>query len=55
MPTHTRPDTEGVHDGSTTIALDTSPSFTKLVFWEKEPTAARLRAGLAANRPADKR
>lgn len=55
MPTHTRPDTAGIHDGSTTIALEAVPGFTKLVFWELEPTATALRSALKVRRPSDDR
>ena len=55
MPTHTRPDNETVHDGSTTVALATDPGFTKLVFWELEPTAAQLHSALRTARPGDSR
>jgi three-Cys-motif partner protein len=54
-PTHTRPDNAVRHDGSTTIALDTTPHFSRLVFWELEPTASQLRAELDAGRSSDKR
>jgi three-Cys-motif partner protein len=53
--THTRPDTAERHDGSTTIALATSPPFSRLVFWELEPTASQLGAELCAAHPNDNR
>lgn len=55
LPTHTRPDNATVHDGSTTIALETLPGFNRLIFWELEPTAAKLRSALQTARPTDNR
>ena len=52
---NTRPDTKAEYAGSTALALRTVPAFTKLVFWELEGPAAKLRADLAAEFPADSR
>lgn len=53
--THTRPDTGATYWGSTAKALSTSPPFTRLVFWELEGPAARLKRDLAASFPDDTR
>ncbi len=53
--TNTRPDTEATYPGSTARAMDASPPFSRLVFWELEPTATRLRTDIRAAYPADER
>jgi three-Cys-motif partner protein len=45
----------GTFPGSSQIALETQPEFTRLVFFELEGPAARLRADIAAARPGDNR
>jgi len=55
MPTHTRPDNDAAHDGSTAIALAAEPRFTRLVFWELEATASRLQSALEESWSADDR
>lgn len=46
---------QGTFPGSTQIALTTEPAFTRLAFFELAGPAARLRADIAAARPADDR
>lgn len=53
--TNTRPDTGATYPGSTAVALEAQPPFTKLVFWELEPNASRLRTAIEAAYLGDRR
>lgn len=53
--THRRPDTGATYPGSTTRAICTSPPFTRLVFWELEGQASRLKRELATSFPDESR
>ncbi len=46
-----RPDTQSIFRGSTSVALETIPEFSKLIFWELPAAAAQLQRDLAANYP----
>jgi three-Cys-motif partner protein len=52
---HVRPDTEASYAGSTTLALATSPPFTRLLFWELGGPAKALRRDLSSAFPGDRR
>ena len=53
--THNHEDTDGPFPGSSAIAMATLPPFTRLVFWELERKAEKLRTDLAAMFPGDSR
>ena len=52
---NTRPDTGEPYPGSTKCAMETNPPFSRLVFWELEPTASQLRKDLHDSYPQDSR
>ncbi len=52
---NSRPDTGAEYAGSTAVALRTIPPFSRLVFWELEAPAVKLRADLAVECPSDTR
>lgn len=53
--TNTRPDTGAPYAGSSAVAMRVLPPFTRLVSWELERAAARLRRDLSAAFPGDNR
>lgn len=52
---HRRPDTGTEHSGSVALAMEVSPPFSQLVFWERGNVAEKLRRELAARFPGDGR
>lgn len=52
---NTRPDTGTTYTGSAGVAMETTPPFSRLVFWELGSTADRLRSDLTHSYPGDHR